>query len=102
MDGQPDLLLHLVEHRCVARWQQHGPQVRPWSRRWVSVGQLAQPDGRWYVHQVAQVHRPVSLHPGQAEAMRAARGLMDHLGGDWRQVPCYPTDEAVRRREPGG
>lgn len=88
--------LDRVKHRCVARWQRHGEDVRPWSQTWLQLGQLA--DGRWYVWETGQVVRPVAVFAGEAEARSAVRARMGELGGEWRRVPCYPTEEARRPR----
>ena len=90
--------LDRTPHRCVARWQREGPDMRPWSQVWLEVGQLN--DGRWYVWETGPMVRPVAVHADEETARQAVQARMRKLGGQWRRVPGYPTEEARMARLP--
>lgn len=92
MGGEPArILLHEVKHECRARWRRTTRPPKESRNQYVKVGVLLDTD-RWYVDVIKpdlDDCRPVA---DEQSAREVAQAWMRRLGGDWEQVPCYPTE----------
>lgn len=74
-----------VQHECRARWERVGTEGSP-AAALVSIGTID--GGRWYV---AVMHRGYEArgYPDEQSARQVAQAWRDHIGGNWRHIPCH-------------
>lgn len=84
------LLLWQVKHRCMARWRR--TELMPHQSRSVQVKIGTLTTGGWYVDTIKPDVDECRPYPDQQTAREVAHRWMDRLGGEWEQIPCYPTE----------
>jgi hypothetical protein len=86
--------LSRIGHDCRARWRT-GP-VQGWQAVQIAVGVLD--DGRWYVERIGQIHGRPRAYSTKGAAWQVVRNLMAaEPDADWERVPCYPSEQQLRR-----
>lgn len=88
VDGR--LYLPWIAHRCRGRWKRTTLPKHQVRAVEITYGTLD--DGRWYVEAVKGDGDEARPYPDEQSALQVVAAWKQRLGGQWEQVPCYPTD----------
>jgi len=88
-EAEGRLYLEWLPHRCRGRWQRASRPER--TSRGVEVTWGTLTDSRWYYEVVKDGGDETRPYPDEQAALAVAAAWMRRLGGQWEQLPCYPT-----------